>query len=237
MFPKVGVEMFATRRLCCAATLLGIFFCATASAAFNFVTQTRSVWGSCGGYFGSDSETITSPGFGLFDATTSVTVPTYGGGANQHQHSELLSDKILYSGSASVYRPAMVGTGIAEATTSIDVTFHISTATQIALEASGNAFGFGTAPQTISLTGPATNINWSIFDSGLFPAVSGSRSTTALLQPGDYRFRSGFYSTNTNYPSNNFGISSFNITLSEVPEPGCLALLAIVPTLAIRRRC
>lgn len=227
--------MFRNRAWWAAAIVL--LTASNAPAAFTFLTQTRSVWGSCYGYYGGDSETITSPGFGVFHATTSVTVPTYGGAANQHQHSELLPNAIYYSGSASVFRPAMVGTGIAEARTTFDVTFHVSTATQVALEASGTVFGFGTDPRTISLTGPGTNISWNTFESGVLPTISGSRSTTAILEPGDYRLRAGFFSINTNYPSNNYGVSSFNIGLTEVPEPGGLALLEIAPALMKRRRC
>ena len=210
----------------------------TAHAAFNFVSQNRSVTGTLSGFYGSDTDTITAPNnFNVFDATTDPEVPPYGGTARQHQRSELLPHLIDVTGGASVFRPAMVGTGQATAQTTTSVTFNILTATQVLLYAEGSVSnGLGIPSRSITLTGPGTSISWNAFNSsGLFPAVSGSRSTTATLAPGSYTFGASFYSSN-NQIENTTSVSNFHVYLQEVPEPSMLAVPLAALTLLGRKR-
>src|SRR5438874_4917815 len=132
---RMGRDMSTTGKLRGGALLMALLVSASvAPAAFNYTLQTRSVHGDAGGSLGSATpQTISATNFGVFDATTNVTVPTYGGSANQHQHSELLPTSIIVTGDTNVFRPAEVGTGIANTETITDVTFTISVTTQVAL--------------------------------------------------------------------------------------------------------
>ena len=206
-----------------------------ASAAFNFTSQNRFVTGTLSGSLGgAGPQTITSPGFGIFDATTNLTVPTYGGAANQYQHSELLPNAILVNGDADIFRPAEVGTGSASCRSLTDVTFDVTESTAATFAASGVAFSGGIPFHSIKLTGPSTNVSWDQFGSG-FPVTTGSKSTDLTLAPGSYRLIVDLQSFNSNISSNNHGVFDWNVSLT-VPEPGCLALLAIAPALVMRRR-
>src|SRR5438045_1537950 len=96
LYGHAGCIMKVTRRLCGCAFLTAILLhCSLAPAAFIFTSQNRLVTGQLSGSLGgAGPQTISAPGFGLFDATTNLTVPTYGGSANQHQFSQLLPDAI-----------------------------------------------------------------------------------------------------------------------------------------------
>lgn len=120
-----------------------LFASSTAQADFNYTGQTRWVYGELSGALAPTiSQTINAPNnFNLFDATTSLTHPTYGGLANQHQRSELLPGSISITGDILAAPPSEVGTGIAETETYTSVTFSLSTATDVALAASGTVFG------------------------------------------------------------------------------------------------
>jgi hypothetical protein len=209
----------------------------SAGATFNYTAQTRSVTGTLSGFYGSDTESLSAPNFALFDATTSPAVPPYGGTAQQHQRSELLPSLIDVEGGASVFRPAMVGTGQATAQTTTSVTFNILTTTEVLLYAEGSVSnGLGIPSRSISLSGPGTSISWTAFNSpGLFPAVAGFRSTTATLGPGTYTFGASFYSSN-NQIENTTSVPSFHVYLQEVPEPASLAVVLAAAVPLMRRR-
>src|SRR5688572_12902760 len=87
------------RRLALVVVALLGFSTSAARAGFIFQTQSREVSGTVGvAGLGGNQQRISAPSFGLFDATTNVTFPTYGGVANQHQRSELLPDLITVIG-------------------------------------------------------------------------------------------------------------------------------------------
>ena len=208
-----------------------------ASAAFIFTAQQRYVFGQLGGQLGSAGpQQINATDFGLFDATTNLTVPTYGGSANQHQRSELLSDAITVLGDSDCFRPAEVGTGTATTHSYPDVRFDLPAATDVMLSASGVAFSSGIPIHRIILSGPAGSIvNWDAFNSGtLFPQGSGSRSSSFTLAPGSYQFIVDMSSHNSNSTSNNDSVPNFNVALT-VPEPGGVSLICGVFALMASR--
>jgi len=207
-------------------------------AGFIFDTQTRQVEGRVWAGVGSTySDTITAPNFGLFDATTHVTDPTYGGSANQHQRSQLLPNLITVIGDTTCYRPGNAGAGQAYARSSFDVNFTVTQPTLVSLEASGSLTGSAaTNSRAIGLIGPNADIRWGNgYSPGLFPEVSGTNSTTVTLAPGSWRFLVSLASSDDRFTGYS-AVNNFDVRLRELPEPGFLApaLVALLPL--IRRK-
>ena len=232
--------MISNRRLLALAPAIGFLTTGAgdASAAFVFQTQTRSVSGQAIGPAGQGNQTINAPNFGVFDATTSVTAPTYGGFIAQHQRSELLSNLIKVTGDLQLSRPAAAGQSSAYADTNTDVTFTVSQPTPVTLQASGtltNSALFNA--RAIRLVGPNATINWGNgFSPGLFPEASGTHTTSLTLDPGSWRFLVHLASS---HDSNGFSsVPSFSVQLSEVPEPALLApaLIGFAPLVRTRRK-
>jgi hypothetical protein len=230
--------------LVAAAALLGAP--AGAPAGFIFTAQDRSVSGELGGNLGHvGPQTITAPpapNFSVFDATVSLTDPNYGGGASAHQRSTLLADAITLTGETGASRPAMVGTGWANASSNTNVNFDlVNSATEVTLVASGTVHNFGSIPNDyIRLTGPGPTflVNWGSFNSTtLFPGVSGSRATTLTLGPGSYQLSVRMDAANDARSSH--GASNFNVALT-IPEPAGVAVvvlaMAAATTTTLRRR-
>ena len=236
--------MSSIQHLCRAARagmLFALLFCTSAaSAGFIFTSQNRFVTGQLGGSLGSAGpQTFTAPasGFALFEASTSLTIPTYGGAADQHQRSELSPLSISVIGDASCIRPAMVGTGTANTRSFTDVSFDLTASTDVTLAASGTAFSSGIPIHQIKLIGPGSTIivNWDAFNSGaLFPQGSGSRSSNFTLAPGSYQFIVDMQSFNGSV--NSHSVPNFNVAMT-IPEPGSAAgvLLALTAALTTRR--
>jgi hypothetical protein len=225
------------------ALLLGAAAVRDAAAGFIFTSQTRSVTGSLSGALGAvGPQTITAPpapDFSVFDGTVNLTHPTYGGSAFAHQRSELLPLAITVAGQTGASRPAMVGTGIASASSSTSVSFNlVDAATEVTLSASGTCFNNLSTPfHSIRLTGPTGTtpylVDWNSFNSAGFPATSGSRSTALTLGPGTYTFSVGMSSYNDSHMSH--GVSNFNVALA-IPEPASLMSPLGVSGLALSRR-
>jgi hypothetical protein len=212
-----------------------------ASAGFIFTAQERYVTGEVGGALGhAGPQTFTATDFGLFDAATSLTVPTYGGSANQRQRSQLLSDVITVSGGAGVYRPGMVGTGWANARSYTSVRFDIDEPTEVTLTASGSDFVGGIPIHEIRLLRTAPTMAYvSYWDAlgdadGLFAAANGgSRAGSFTLIPGSYQFVVDMQSYDTAIAGQSHGVPNFNVSLA-IPEPGGALVGAGVFALAAR---
>jgi hypothetical protein len=237
--------MSTISRLYGAVVALAVLFgtSTAASAGFIFTAQNRFVTGQLGGALGSAGpQTFTASDFGLFDAATSLTIPTYGGAANQHQRSELLPLAITVAGDTLCILPAMVGTGSAFTRSYTSVGFDLTdTATEVTLSASGTASSGGIPIHEIKLIGPAPAttpiVYWDAFGSE-FPAVSGSRSTSLTLSPGSYQFIVDMQSSSSAFPTNNHSVPNFNVALA-IPEPGSVVgagLFALTTALMTRRR-
>lgn len=194
-----------------------------ASAGFIFTAQERYVTGELGGNLGhAGPQKFSATDFGLFDRTTSLTIPTYGGGASASQRSQLLSDAITVAGQLGTGRPAMVGTGWASAASYTSVSFDLPTTTDVTLSASGRVSGFSMLGRRIYLTQPgsASIASWDDQGSGgLFPAGNISRSGNFTLPAGSYQLLVSMSSYDSAIAGSSYGTPEFNVALT-IPEPG-----------------
>lgn len=237
-----------------AMVLIAVTACAQAARAdFIYTSQSRSVSGFTHGQSGDQTTTLSSSNFNPWDMTANQTEST-GGFGKQHQNSSLLPNLISIKGDFSGNPPAFVGTGYATGSTTATIAFNLATTQDITLDVTASigdtwagVSGSQVGTRTVTLTGPNTNISvtgMSKFTPELFPGYVGWPGTThvaATLGPGSYTLAmilnskvgpNGLGGGQPNY----WRVSSYDIELAAIPEPGTLALIALAAPLLMRRR-
>jgi hypothetical protein len=242
-----GGQMAGSRVWAVFATLV-LFLDASASAApFVYTSQTRSVSATARVAGFGPSQSFSTTGTALFDRTAYVEHTGQFGGvdgwAQQSQTSQLLPTSITTSGAFGGQNPPGTGTGDATGHTITNIAFSVAAATDVRLDAVAGIFTDGIhlplGARSIKLTGPSANISWSAYFDGFHFDWPGSRSQDLTLQPGAYNFLVDFESVRGGFQVGSNGVSSYNISLTQVPEPASLALLVplvLMPRILRRRR-
>jgi hypothetical protein len=235
------------RRLWIALLSVAFGVCHASAAPFAYTAQTRSVHATARLAGSGPSQSFSTTGTALFDQTAYIEHTSQFGGvdgwAEQSQRSELLPTSITLTGEFGGQNPPGTGTGDATGRTLTDITFAVATATDVNLNATASLFTDGTRPplgaRSIRLTGPNTDLAWTVFNDGIFLNWPGTRSQDLSLQPGSYRFVVDFESVRGGFQVGSNGVGAFDISLTQVPEPATFSLLvlpALIPMMLRRRR-
>ncbi len=191
---------------------------------------------------GDQSQSFSAPDYGDFNQTALVAeIPGHasGGFAQQHQKSDLLPNNISITGDYSGRFPTFVGTGYSQGEAIANISFTVSDTVDVALNATAgwvnNGGKFGA--QDVKLTGPGTDIDFTMTVPGFQGSTTINKSQSATLAPGDYNLSVDLASLTASGTSQNY-YPNFDVELV-VPEPASLGVMFTAATpflLSLSRR-